>query len=203
MVDSFSGLKSILFVLGVDIWESLIFWRAMALVLMFGAFLTYIFRDDIKNGIMREQRIKHDKELFQLLDLIMPELKFFEAVERLEKDNVYDLNSLHYIDKFRSLLNQPSKQFLNPKIKKASQGCLKGLDELRDFMDKNFILFPKADDQTKPLMYPNPEIDGGGNEGQKDTEKFLQFTNKLNDITAKTKKCYSRYRAAVKQIIYI
>ncbi|MFH1061713.1 MAG: hypothetical protein V1747_02345 [Candidatus Omnitrophota bacterium] len=186
-------------------WTSLIFWRSLSFSLLVLIISFFLFKENIKRWLLQTQRTKHDKELFQLLDLLMPERKLLDLLEKLEKANAYEISSLQFIDKFRSSLNEKTRQFLTPKIKKASKTCKENLDNLREFMDNNFMLFPDTadSDAAGKLMHPNPEIDGGGNEKAKSPEKFAQFTNQLNTRTAAVKKSYQKYRALVKDIIQI
>ena len=75
----------------------------------------------------------------------MPERKLFDILDQLEKDNSYDRSSSGYVDKFRLAAQEQSKQYLNQKVKKATQNLILTLNSLRKFIDENFIVFPKAE----------------------------------------------------------
>ncbi|MBU1086688.1 MAG: hypothetical protein KKD05_04130 [Candidatus Omnitrophica bacterium] len=187
-------------------WSSLLFWRTLSFSLLFLIFLGFLFKENIRLWFLQSSRTKHDKELFQLLDLLMPERKLLDLLEKLEKDTAYEINSLQFIDKFRASLKEQTRQYLTPKLKKASLNCRENFDELRQFMDNNFILFPSSAEKSNiaaQLMYPNPEIDGGGNEQEKNSEKFAKFSAELNSNITAAKKSYQKYRAFVKEIINI
>ncbi len=186
-------------------WNSIIFWRALSLSLLVMFFIAFLFKDSIRAMLLQSGRTKHDKELFHLLDLQMPERKLLDLLGKLEKDKAYEVKSLQFIDKFRASLKEQTRQYLNPKLKKTSILCMESLDKLRAFMDVNFILFPDETESSSvgQTMYPNPEIDGGGNDKQKDSEKFALFTAEMNTNIARVKKNYSKYRTLVKETVQV
>ena len=186
-------------------WSSLFFWRALSFSLLGLLFLAFLFKDIFREMLLQSSRNKHDKELFHLLDLQMPERRLLDLLEKLKKDKAYEVNSLQFIDKFRASLKEQTRQYLNSKLKKTSINCMETLDKLRDFMNDNFILFPDTTESSSvgQTMYPNPEIDGGGDDKQKDSEKFAIFVAAMNTNITAVKKNYSKYRALIKEIIQI
>ncbi|MBU1042792.1 MAG: hypothetical protein KJ915_00115 [Candidatus Omnitrophica bacterium] len=186
-------------------WSSLVFWRTLSLSLMAVGCAGFLLKENIRLWFLQSSRTKHDKELFHLLDLLMPERKLLDLLEKLEKDIAYEINSLQFIDKFRASLKEQTRQYLTPKLKKAALNCRENLDDLRQFMDSNFILFPRSAEDTSnvQVLYPNPEIDGGGNEQEKNSEKFAKFSAELNSQITIAKKSYQKYRAFVKEIIHV
>jgi hypothetical protein len=187
------------------IWTSLSFWRNLSIVLLALILIVLLFKDRMRIWLVQPEKIKHDKELFQLLDLLMPERKLLDLLAKLEKDKAYEINSLQFIDKFRASLKEQTRQYLMAKIRKAAKTCQQNLDDLREFMDANFILFPDSAESDEPgqVMYPNPGIDGGGNEKNKNLKKFAAFTQELKMNTAAAKKSYQKYRSLVQEIIQI
>lgn len=189
----------------VKIWQSVFFWRNLCFVFAGMIILAFFFKENLRRWLAKEQRIKHDKELFQLLNLIMPESKLHDVLDNLEKNHFYDMRSSEYIDKFRSSLNEESRQFLTPKLKKATLSLRDCLNLLRNFIESNFIAFPepKQTDNSCLRMYPNPSIDGGGDDKKKDKSKYIEFTKKLNKLTSSARKSYNKYRSLIKQTIHI
>ena len=181
-----------------EFWRSAAFWRSVSLSLFLLIAIAYLFRDGIRKILLQEQSIKHDKENFNLLDLIMPEQKLVEMLDKLDKEKVFEISSLNYVDKFRDTLNGRTRRFVNRKINKACNICLESLNDLKDFLGQNFVEFPATESGQSSLMYPNPEIDGGGNEKEKDHERFEQFSKDLALFTSMARKNYLKYREAVK-----
>ncbi len=187
------------------LWGALAFWRGLSLFLIGCLLLGFIFKDSIKRALLQEDANKHDKEIFHLFDLIMPESKLNDILGLLEKKHFYHKRSSDYIDKFCDSLNEESRQYINAKIKKASIGLAAAIKLLREFIDENFIAFPNGhEDGTEPEgMYPNPEIDGGGNEKEKNASRFNEFNDELKRLIGSVKNRYQKYRNLIKQNLHL
>ena len=187
------------------LWGAAAFWRSLSFFLMGGLILGFLFKDSIKRALLQEDVNRHDKEIFHLLDLIMPENKLNEILGLLEKKHFYNKQSSGYIDKFRDSLRQESRQYINAKIKKASIALSVAIKLLREFIDKNFIVFPTGHENGTELegMYPNPEIDGGGNEKEKNASRFNEFDEELKRLIGSLRNKYQKYRNLIKQNLRI
>jgi len=197
--------KSILTTFFLDLWTSIWFWRSLSFILLGVIAALFIFKENIQRWLLRGDAVKHDKELFKLLDLVMNERKLLDILKHLEEKNFYNIRSGEYIDKFRVYLGEESRQYIVPKLKKSALLLAEAINALRDFIDKNFILFPDAENSQEctERMYPNPNIDGGGNAEKKDGSKFLDFKDELAEKINLVKKQYQRYRGSVKQILHV
>ena len=187
------------------LWGSMVFWRSLSLFFIGGLILAFLFKDSIKRALLQEDANKHDKEIFHLFDLILSENKLNEILSLLEKKHFYSKKSNDYVDKFRDSLGEESRQYINAKIKKASLALLEAIKQLREFIDENFMVFPDGDeDGTAPAgMYPNPKIDGGGNEKEKDASRFNEFEEELKRLIASVRNKYQKYRSLIKQNLHI
>ncbi|MCK4995202.1 MAG: hypothetical protein KAS13_09200 [Candidatus Omnitrophica bacterium] len=186
-------------------WDSIVFWRSMSLFFIGGLILAFICKDSIKRALLKEDAYKHDKEIFRLFDLIMPENKLNDILGLLEKKYFYDEKSGDYIDKFRDSLKEESRQYVNAKIKKAAIALGGAIKLLGEFIDKNFVTFPDGyDGGTSPAgRYPNPEIDGGGNRQEKNENKFVDFEEELKILTGSARNKYQKYRSSIKQNLHL
>jgi len=187
------------------IWHSIVFWRILSATQFFIILLLISFREHIAKTVFKEEDIKHDKEIFRLLDLLLSEHKLREILTQLNIEHSYDINSRQYLDKFCDSLSIESRQYLIPKIKKTSLALKNTLDSLRDFIRENFIAFPNPDpdDDSPGKLYPNPEIDGQGKKDEKEQEKYKTFTTELHKNIEIAKKNYHDYRNLVKQILHV
>jgi len=187
------------------LWGSMVFWRSLSLFFIGGLILAFLFKDSIKRALLQEDANKHDKEIFHLFDLILSENKLNEILSLLEKKHFYSKKSNDYVDKPRDSLGEESRQYINAKIKKASLALLEAIKQLREFIDENFMVFPDGDeDGTAPAgMYPNPKIDGGGNEKEKDASRFNEFEEELKRLIASVRNKYQKYRSLIKQNLHI
>ena len=188
-----------------SLWMSLEFWRTLGLVLLGIMVLLLVFKDAFKKKILQEDANKHDKEAFRLFDLIMTEAKLNGVLELLETKHFYNRKSSDYVDKFHNALMEESRQYINTKIKKASVAVASELKKLRKFIDDNFVAFPNGTQQAAENhdMYPNPEIDGGGNTQVKDKNKFTEFDEDLKVLVASVRSKYQKYRSLIKQILHV
>ncbi|MFH1093553.1 MAG: hypothetical protein V1739_05280 [Candidatus Omnitrophota bacterium] len=188
-----------------DLWDATDFWRSLSLFLIGVLILAFLFKDSIKRFVLKEDANKHDKEIFHLFDLIMPENKLREVLDLLEKKHFYNIKSSEYIDKFSDSLREESRQYINVRIKKTSIALAGAIKLLSEFIDKNFLAFPDGHDNgTSPEgMYPNPEIDGGGNEQEKNSARFDKFDEELKILSGSVRSKYQKYRNLIKQNLCI
>ena len=187
----------------LKLWVNPGFWRPLALILLLVIFLTYLFRERIKLALLQEDKIRHDQEIFRLLDLIMPERKLMEILKQLEKEYTYGADYTQFVHKFSVSLSEESRQYVLPALRKSSLVLRQSMDELDAFLQENFIAFPQENKDEAPKMYPNPEIDGGGNSGKKDSSKFAEFSKKLSEYSDDVRKNYQKYRLVIKQHIQV
>ncbi|MFH1460604.1 MAG: hypothetical protein ABIG64_09600 [Candidatus Omnitrophota bacterium] len=189
----------------LHVWGSLFFWRVFSFILFLVIVSGLLFKDNLLRRMMQTDRKKHDKEIFQLLDLIMPEVKLMEALNSLSKKYIYQKNSSEYIDKFTEAARKDSRQYLMPKLKKANLTLVQSLETLREFVNNNFIEFSQVDKETSlgPCLYPNPDIDGGGSPGQRDEKKYNEFITALSKDINSAQKNYQKFRSLIKDNLHI
>ncbi len=187
----------------MKLWVDPQFWRPVALILLLVILFAYLFREKIKLGLLQSDKIRHDQETFNLLDLILPERKLLDILKQLDKEFSYGNDYTQFVVKFSSSLKEESRQYVIPVLRKASQGLLESMGDLDKFLEENFIAFPQEDKSAAPKMYPNPEIDGGGDSGKKDSVKFAEFSKKLRELTEMVRKNYQKYRLVIKQQIQV
>ncbi|MCG2712217.1 MAG: hypothetical protein L6416_07850 [Candidatus Omnitrophica bacterium] len=187
------------------LWSATIFWRSLSFFLIGVLIMAFLFKDSIKRVLLKENANRHDKEIFHLFDLIMSENKLNDILGLLEKKHFYNKKSGDYVDKFSDSLQEESRQYINIKIRKASMALSAAIKQLREFIDKNFLVFPNGhEDGTDPEgMYPNPEIDGGGNEKEKNASRFNKFNEELKMLIGSLRNKYKRYRNLIKQNLHI
>ncbi len=187
------------------LWNSLFFLRSMSLFFIGVLILVFIFKDSIKRSLVSEDANKHDKDIFCVFDLLMPENKLTDILDLLEKRHFYDEKSGGSIDKFRDSLNEESKQYVNAKIKKSSGALAAAIKLLSEFINKNFVTFPDGyDNGTAPAgRYPNPEIDGGGEKKDKNEIKFAEFDEELKILINSVRNKYKKYRNNIKQNLHV
>ena len=186
-------------------WNSLVFWRSMSLFSLGGLMLIFLFKDSIKRSFLKEDADKHDRDIFRLFDLLMPENKLMEILDVLEKRHFYEDKSGGYVSKFCDSLKEESKQYVNAKIKKSSLAMSAALRALGGFIDKNFVTFPEGyDNQTAAGgRYPNPEIDGGGDKKAQKEGKFAEFEEELKILINSVRNNYKKYRSSIKHNLRI
>ncbi len=187
------------------LWNATVFWRSLSLLFMGGLLLAFFFKDNIKRALLQEDADKHDKETFVLFDLIMTENRLNDILGLLEKKHYYSKKSSEYIDKFRNALGEESRQYINMKLRKSSIALAEAIKLLREFIDENFVVFPNGQDETTDPegMYPNPEIDGGGNEKEKNASRFEEFEEELKSLINSVRNRYRKYRNLIKQNLRI
>src|ERR1039458_4176962 len=95
------------------LWDSLVLWRTLSLVLLTVVVLAFLYRQKILHWLSQQKYKEHDCDIFNRGDEILPEQKIYDALDTLEAEHAsqdedfrrmlrfegfYDLEANRYLD---------------------------------------------------------------------------------------------------------
>jgi len=85
------------------LWDSVFFWRSVALVALTVFFGVWLLRHRIMAWMRRPQAVLHDKGIFERSDALMSEADLQELLQQLYNDHSYYSDSSIIVRRFRFL----------------------------------------------------------------------------------------------------
>ncbi len=181
------------------LWESVIFWRSVSLIILTVILFAYLFRYKLKALIFKTQYLEHDKNIFTQADGIMAENNIVECLNRLQNDASLLGSMLEKIQSFMEFLNQESNQYLTAKTQKATIKLIRSLAILTDFTAQNFFLQGEMIKIQLYQLYP----DLRHNASIENIQRYDKFRQQLDSYADTVRNKYKEYRSVVKQNLFI
>jgi hypothetical protein len=175
------------------VWESVTFWRSLALVLLGLLAAAYFLRERIRELLLIPERVEHDRHIFDRADEIMAEASLYRC---LDGANAHDYRPDERIPllNFLQYFGHAGNQFLNRRICRALDPLIKALVDLREFTNWHF--FDVHHDGHVYALYPELR-DEPGEPG----ERYRQHATELEKLVDRVEELYPKYRQAVKRYL--
>jgi hypothetical protein len=178
-------------------WEPLIAF----LSLLFG----YSFQEynDYKKLSSKDSTLKHDKDLFESYEKMLPENDF-----RYVLNNDLYGNWMHHdyscqISRYLELATTIKGHFLNKKIQSDFKNFVKKLSELKSFMAKHFFVINDNSNSSPDewILSLYPDLKNTGDEQKRIL--YFQRGKELHDIIDDIEKVYNTFRNTIKKTIHV
>jgi hypothetical protein len=178
------------------LWDSLMFWRSLALMLATLVGAAYLNRHRVLYVLLRHKYQEHDRKIFDRADKILPEELLCDALDVLESDHSSARETYTQMVGFERFYDLEANRFLNPRLHAAAKQLSDAVAKLTHFIAYNFFPYPSDSDRT--CMYPELNMDRAGNGSLEQMRKYDQYRSQLEQFTAGLRKGYRSYRSEVK-----
>jgi hypothetical protein len=181
----------------VPLWDSLLVWRTLALVLVSLAGAAFVYRDKVLHLLQRHKYLEHDRGVFGRGDGILPEEFVYDTLDILESDHSSTSESFRQMVDFERFYDLEANRFLDPRLDSAAKRLSDAIGQLTHFIAYNFFPFPSGSNRT--CMYPALNIDREGDGSPEEKTKYDKYTSELLQLTVAVRAGYRTYRSAVKK----
>jgi hypothetical protein len=176
-----------------NIWKSLLFWRIFSLIAFTLIILVFIYRKKLINFYLKEHHLKHDKNIFKILNSCISERDLIDCFNDLQSENGLARKSVHMIGEILLITEEEGNKYINKKIAKNFRDFIYSLDKLNSYMKKHF--FPHKNIIDWYTLEPELFIYGGTD---KDYKKLVdEIDKKINTV----REHYKKYRSTVREIL--
>ena len=152
-----------------------------------------------------EKSVHHDDGIFKRSNRLITERALQDMIWRLQSDNSYDEKSSKRVQRFRFFFGETGNQYIDPKLKSATDSLLDTLTNLQLFMGKHFFYYPNHQPRENPqyCLYPRLNIDRDGDGDFESMNKYDIYSRQLFEL-AETASCsYAEYRREIKLRLFI
>jgi len=150
------------------LWESVLFWRiiSLLLIILFGLLIRY--RKKIIELLHSDKIIDHDKNIFLLSDKILNEGELYEILDKLDRLRRYKGSKSEKVISYIMFFQEQGHEYMNKSIRNTFKKFYQHLGELNIFMAKHFFVYPniQSDDDFQYCLYPRLNPNQEGNEDQ-------------------------------------
>lgn len=185
------------------LWDSIILWRTVSLILFSIFIIASINRKKIYTWLSKSKIVDHDKNIFTQSNKILSETQLNDILSLLTRDHSYTIKSTSSMENYYHFLNEQQNQYLVKKIMKASNILNSSLINLLKFLAYNFFFYPKNQNERQ-CLHPYWNIDREGDADTKENrQKYEDQVKELYKHVDSVKKSYKSYRSEIKQNLFV
>ena len=176
------------------LWESVLFWRTLALLLLVFLMVGYFLRGKLRSLLLRPGRRNHDTQIFERSDAIMSEAQLSSCLTNMWNSHHYQSQEGVRLLNFQQFFAQVGNGYLDQRISRTLRPLLHALSQLTDFTARHFFPHPNPGLDVYCLY---PELRGAAG-GQADNF-YQQHAAELERTLKPVEDRYQEYRRAVKK----
>jgi len=152
------------------LWQSVTFWRAIALISLVLLFTAWALRNPIRVLLLRSKRTEHDTGIFERSDALMPEQALSACLTSLWNANEYSYEHRDQLMAFQEFFEQAGNQYLTRRLSRGLVPLTDALKDLLPFTAKHFF------------THPNPGVD-----------RFCLYPEYRNSLHADNERIYQSH----------
>ncbi|GEM_PF-3432575 len=189
-----------------DPWESVFFWRTLALALMTIFLIGLLFRNRVVAWILKGERVEHDRQIFVKADGILTERHLLDLVASLMSLHACIAGSMHPLDRLPRFFQEEGNQYLKKRLRKASSKLVSACNALSHFVSLNFWVHPPNQgardfEDTWIRLHPELNIDTSDDPSPRKEDSYAQYAKQLDELCIGVTKEYRSYRALIKDAL--
>ncbi len=162
-------------------------------------------RDDGKASGSTSKIVAHDVEIFMTSDALLKERELENFLEHLGSDHSYRSESRLKVAELALYFSETGNQYLLQELVASNFHFIQRLKSLQAFLGQHFFYYPNHQARQNPqfCMYPDLNIDRGGDGTPQSSVIYVKRTLELNALIDSTANSYKVYRRLVKQHLFI
>ena len=199
-------INKILDILVDNIWNSLVFWRIIGIVLILSIALVIKFRKNIIFLILTKNGTQHDSDIFNKSNAILSERKLADILNWLQTNKFYFDDQSSDIKGYLMFFEEEGNQFISKSLLRKSKLLQESMNKLFDFLVQHFFSEPSSIQSSANFKYfLYPELDPGRHTRvpAEDAKIYFSCLKQLDEIINDVRIAYREYRIAVKKQLYI
>jgi hypothetical protein len=188
-----------------NLWNSLEFWRSLALILLLLFSLVWSFRGKLISLFQNPSKLEHDRKIFLQADEILPEKAILSFLSQLGSDHSHSREAISRPYRFFDFFKETSNQFIDKSLKLKSNKFADDLDALMSFTGSHFWQYPSGQTNDNPFycLHPELNIDRDGDGSQENDRRYSQYSIELRDLIQKATTSYRLYRELIQQKMHL
>jgi len=161
--------------------------------------------DDRRTSSSVSKVVAHDTGIFSASDALLKERELEYFLELLGSDHSYRSESRLKLTALSMYFSETGNQYLLQELADSTSNFVQQLNSLQRFLWQHFFSYPNHQARQNPqfCMYPDLNIDRGGDGTPKSGTIYVKRTLELNDLIASTEDAYKVYRRLVKEHLFI
>lgn len=164
------------------------------IIALFGAYLTR----------MRNERIEHDKILYESLEQIMSTTKFDEITYSLRNENAIENSNHTILLSYLWNLQNPREFYLTKSIQSSLNEVEATLNELSNAMGRNFFnLHPSIGSQTRRHLRPEWNQDFADEVTPLQMQRYTEQETEKDNLLRAFVEAYNKYQQTVRRNLKI
>lgn len=187
------------------LWESLILWRTLSLILItvFAVFIFY--RNKLITFLFNSRSQEHDKNIFSASNAILSERDLIDFLDELQTDDSYWSSQFRQINRFREFFRESGNQYSINKIRKITKELLFSINQLATFVARHFFVYPTGQEgpDLRLCMHPQLNVDRDGEGAPDGMAKYGKLQGELDEKCEDVRNKYQLYRETIKSRLYI
>jgi len=149
--------------------------------------------------------LAHDVEIFKASDALLKERELEYFLELLGSDHSYRSEPRLRITGLALYFSETGNQYLLRELAESNSRFIEQLNSLGEFLAVHFFYYPNHQARENPqfCMYPDFNVDRGGDGTPEEGVIYNKRTRELNDLVESTADSYKEYRLLIKQHLFI
>jgi hypothetical protein len=186
-------------------WNSIIFWRILALGELVLLFSVLFRRGPFHSWITRDRIRDHDSALLQKAEELMREEDLDSFLGTLVGDHSYWSSHSRIIFGFVDFLQKERNRFLHRRLRKKALDVAGKLHNLLVFTAKHFFRFPdhQTDDDSRYCLYPEFNIDRAASVSSQDQDFYERHAEQVCNLAEAVHHAYVDFRRECKRSLFI
>jgi len=174
-------------------WDSLSFWRILALVGWTVIVVAWYKREWLLSLWLRPEYREHDINIFAESNKLMTERDLFWYLFRLGNDHHFRDDQYDRVRNFLWFFKEQGNQYLLSRLASSSSKLIHALHKLAGFTEFNFSRYPRGQ-TTQYCLYPDLNIDRAGTGEPEDTKAYNEKADELWNHVCQVREADKRYR---------
>jgi len=181
------------------LWENIMFWRVVSLILLLVFFGAWFCRRQLRSILLSPEKTEHDRRIFHESNDVMSEQDLGEIISLLINDCRYTTSQMYKLGGYLVFFNPSGNQFIYKDLRKRHREFIEKLGDLRDFLARNFFVEDIAPKCHWRGLYPALR-----HSGEPDKQRmFKEYMDQLHSLTPAILASYREYRKSVKSKLII
>lgn len=183
------------------VWNSLILWRCIALIIIIGLLAAYSFRSQITNILSSPEKKAHDKRIFSDSDAIMSETALNSMIENITSGLRFTLSQLRMRAEYLGFFDEEGNQYIDKALRNKHKDFLNALERLAQFTAMHFFMEDRAAPAGNSWLGLYPEHKNSPD--HKKQEFFMKQAGQVYPIADAVIQNYKKYRKIIKSKLLI
>lgn len=181
-------------------WDSVVFWRSVALVSLSAIVCATCTRDRWLKWLLRPDHLEHDRKMFERADSVLPEPRLLDTLYWLTSEAAISNSNLRMLRDLRRTLEESGNQFVTRRVSRSAMELHARLEALLGFTAQHFFTWDRRCwEETWYALYP----DHRSTHDEEKRKLYDKYARELTEVASDIQSAYRRYRLTVKEVLAV